>query len=95
MCGKSVLQVYHDEGATKKLNEVGFDERLHNANEATVDALGHTERSSHKENMIPMDTLGALVVESDKFGVFQIGTGFDDSLRKWIWENRSDVWGNL
>lgn len=74
---------------------VGFDERLHNANEATVDALGHTERSSHKENMIPMDTLGALVVESKEFGQFQIGTGFDDSLRKWIWENRSDVLGEL
>jgi SNF2 family DNA or RNA helicase len=24
MCGKTVLQVYHDEGATKKLNELGF-----------------------------------------------------------------------
>lgn len=74
---------------------IEFCERLHNGNEATKDALGHTERSSHQANMLPMDTLGALVVESDKFGVFQIGTGFDDSLRKWIWENRSDVLGKL
>lgn len=74
---------------------VGFDERLHNANEATVDALGHTERSSHKANMMPMDTLGALVVDSKKFGVFQIGTGMDDNLRKWIWDHRSDVLGEL
>ena len=62
---------------------VGFVERMHNANEATKDAFGRTERSSHKENMIPMGTLGALQVRDVKSGVeFEVGTGFDDAQRK-------------
>lgn len=42
---------------------VGFQERMHNANEAKTNALGHTERSMHKENMIGRGDLGALVVK--------------------------------
>ena len=40
---------------------VGTEELMHNANEATTDALGLTERSSHQENKIGMGKLGALV----------------------------------
>lgn len=72
---------------------VGFMERLHNGNEAIKNALGHTERSSHKDNMVPMDTLGALVVDCEEFGQFQIGTGFDDATRQLIWDNREDCLG--
>lgn len=68
---------------------IGFEEKMHNANEATVDELGHTKRSSHQANLVPMDTLGALVVKDVKTGVsFSIGTGFDDALRKEIWTRR-------
>lgn len=75
---------------------VGFDERLHNANKATTNALGHTERSSHKDNMVPMDTLGALIVKSEDFEeTFKIGTGFDDETRKQIWDNREAYLGKL
>lgn len=66
----------------------GFEERLHNANEATTNALGHTERSSHQENMIPMDTLGALIVVHPRWGEFSIGTGFSDSERAYIWHHK-------
>lgn len=73
---------------------IGFEERLHNANEATTNALGHTERSSHKDNMQPMDTLGALVVQSPDFEEpFKIGTGFTDEQRKEIWNNRDNYLG--
>lgn len=72
---------------------VGFMERLHNGNEAVKNILGHTERSSHKDNMVPMDTLGALVVESEEFGQFQIGTGFDNATRQTIWDNREKYMG--
>ncbi len=75
---------------------VGFEERLHNANEATKNALGHTERSSHKDNMVPMDTLGALIVKHQDFEeTFKIGTGFDDEIRKQIWDNREAYLGKL
>lgn len=66
---------------------IGFEERMHNANEATVDYLGHTKRSSHKENMHPMDTLGALICELSDGQTFKIGTGLDDAQRKEIWMN--------
>lgn len=68
---------------------VDFEERLHNANEAKVDALGRTERSSHKANKVPMGTLGALKVVDTQTGVdFDIGTGFTDAERSEIWVNR-------
>lgn len=69
---------------------IGFKERMHNANEATTNALGHTERSTHKENMVPRGDLGALLVEHYKNNEmeFEIGTGFNDALRKEIWENQ-------
>lgn len=74
---------------------IGFEERMHNANEATKDNLGHTKRSSHKANMIPMDTLGALVCELEDGQVFNVGTGFSDELRSEIWANRDLYLGRL
>lgn len=73
---------------------IGFEEKLHNTNEATVGELGQTKRSSHLENMVPMNTLGSLHVRDVVTGVdFNIGTGFNDELRRDIWDNR-DVWLN-
>ena len=74
---------------------VGFEEQMHNANEATTNALGRTERSSHKANLVPKGTLGALVVEHPKFGRFNIGTGFDDALKAKIWANRQQFLGKI
>jgi len=67
---------------------IDFEEKMHNTNEATVGELGQTKRSSHQENMIPCGTLGALVVHSEKWGSFKIGTGFNDQQRQEIWDNR-------
>lgn len=73
-----------------------FDERLHNANEATIDELGHTKRSSHKANMIPDNTLGAFHVRDIHSGVeFKVSTGMDDALRKQIWETRDSYLGKI
>ncbi len=67
---------------------------MHNDNVATKDKLGHTVRSSHKENKRPASTLGALVVRDLKTDIeFEIGTGFDDELRQKIWDNRVDWQG--
>jgi DNA ligase-1 len=61
-------------------------EELHNANEATTNALGRTERSSHKENKHGKGTMGALVVRDVVTGVeFKIGTGFDAADRTILW----------
>jgi len=66
---------------------IGVQELLSNQNVATKDAFGHTERSDHKDNKVPMNTLGALLVRDIKTGVeFAIGTGFDAKTRKELWE---------
>lgn len=73
---------------------VGFEERMHNGNEATKDELGRTKRSSHQENKTGRGDLGALVL---KFGdtTFNCGTGFDDALRAEIWNNREGYLGKM
>ena len=71
---------------------VGYEELMHNDNEATKDAFGKTERSTCQENLKPGGTLGALKV----IGVgglyddvlFKIGTGFDHELRNQLWLDR-------
>ena len=73
---------------------IGFEERMHNTNEATTNELGYTERSSAKDGMQPMNMLGSLVL---KYGgtVFKCGTGFNDEQRKEIWRNKSNYLGKL
>lgn len=67
-----------------------FQEQVENTNVKTKDNFGRSKRSSHKENMIPKDTLGALLVRDIKSKIeFKIGTGFDNDLRNEIWQNRS------
>ena len=74
---------------------IGFEERMHNGNEATVNALGHSERSSHKENKVGRGDLGALVCRTADGLEFNVGSGFDDELRRQIWANRENVRGKL
>lgn len=73
---------------------VGFNERMHNTNEQKRDELGYAERSSAKDGMIPMNTLGSLVL---KYGddTFNCGTGFSDALRDEIWSNQDKYLGKL
>lgn len=71
-------------------------ELLHNANEAKMGSNGYMERSSHKENMIPMGRMGMLEVRDIKTGVeFGVGTGFDDDARDWFWRYRNEVIGRV
>lgn len=75
---------------------IGYKERLHNANEATVDELGHTKRSSHKENKHGRGDLGAFTVRDVKSGEeFDVGTGFDDRQRAELWESRDACIGRV
>lgn len=68
---------------------IGMEELMHNANEAFKSETGHTKRQTLQENMVPMGTMGALIVRDVKTGVeFNIGTGFTAEQRKWFWEGR-------
>jgi DNA ligase-1 len=96
--GRSTLKqqwlVKYKEWADAEGTVVGFEERMHNANEDIKDNFGHAKRTSHQENMVPMGTLGALILDT-KWGELRVGTGFDDALRQEIWDsNREpDIYG--
>ena len=64
---------------------IGVYEELHNGNEATTNALGRTERSSHKDNKTGKGTLGGLVCRREDGSEFKCGTGFDAHQRAELW----------
>lgn len=75
---------------------VGFEERMHNGNEAKKDAFGRTERSSHQENMVPTGMLGSFLVKSQEFAnEFSIGTGLTEEQRVAFWKTRDELRGKL
>ena len=73
---------------------IDFEELMHNNNEQTKDELGYAKRSSHKDNLVPGDTLGALIVDT-RWGELKLGTGFDAALRQEIWNTREQCRGKL
>lgn len=65
---------------------IGYEEQMHNNNEATKDNLGHTKRSHEKAGMVPAGVLGALRVRDLKTGIeFNLGTGFSGDERAALW----------
>lgn len=73
---------------------IGFEEMLSNQNELETNELGYAKRSSKKEGMVPMDTLGKLRVQSPKFPAsFGVGSGFTSAMRKEIWDNKEKYLG--
>ena len=74
---------------------IGFEPKYHNTNEATTNELGRTARSTAKGGMVALDTLGSLILEAPSGSTFGCGTGFDDKLRKELWEQRESLIGKL
>jgi DNA ligase 1 len=71
---------------------IGFQELMHNANEAFIGELGQTKRQTLQENLVPMGTLGALLVRDLVSGIeFGIGTGFTNEERDRLWSIRKDI----
>ena len=68
---------------------MGFAEMMHNKNDAEEDFLGHTKRSSAIAGLVPAHTLGKLYVKDIKNSVeFEIGTGFNATMRSRIWKHQ-------
>jgi len=67
-----------------ELKITGFQEQMTNTNEAVMDELGHTKRSSAQAGMIPAGTLGKFVTAS---GPIPCGV-LTHSQRAEIWNNR-------
>jgi DNA ligase-1 len=73
---------------------INVEPRYRNDNEAQLDALGYTKRSSHKENKTPLDMLGRFIVKSPEFTEpFGVGTGFDHTLAREWWQKRDILLG--
>lgn len=71
---------------------LGVNELMSNQNSAEISALGYTQRSSHQENQVPMETMGSLTVRDLQTNVvFDIGTGFTQADRDEFWKRR-DSW---
>ncbi|MEJ7590129.1 MAG: hypothetical protein WKF77_01135 [Planctomycetaceae bacterium] len=81
---------------------VGFEELMHNDNEAVTNELGRTARSSCKDGKTPAGTLGKFIVvgvEEKHFGgvEFPIGTGvgLTAKMRQDVWDNQADYLGKI
>lgn len=83
---------------TAEATVTGFEEEMHNGNEATTSEVGSTVRSNHQANMTGKDTLGALVCRTTYAGKeieFSIGSGFSAEERKRMWADRANLPGSL
>ena len=78
---------------------LNFIEAQHNTNEKMKDNFGRSKRSSAQDGLVGKDTLGALTVKcingEFKGVTFNIGTGFNDEIRKQIWENKKKYLGKI
>lgn len=93
-CGRSTEK----EGILLKLKRfkdaearvVGFEEKLVNENIQEKDEFGLSKRSNKKDGLVPANTLGSLLVtDLTTSAEFGIGSGFDDAMRREIWDNQS------
>jgi DNA ligase-1 len=75
---------------------LGLEELQNNHNSATLDALGHTKRSTNKSGKVGAGVLGALLVEDVHTGAkFSIGSGFSAAERSELWGVRHTLIGQL
>lgn len=80
---------------TEEFEIVGFEPKYVNTNEAKTNELGLTERSTSKQGLVAMDTLGALTLKTPEGLLFSSGSGLTDEARKQLWEIRATLIGKL
>lgn len=73
---------------------VDFECEFANTNAATVNALGRSKRSSAKEGKVAKDTLGKLIVKTERWGLVSI-SGFSDDFADEVWQNKEKYRGEL
>lgn len=75
---------------------IGFDEEMFNGNEAEVNELGRTKRSTAAAGLVGKGTLGAFIVRDVTSGIeFSIGTGLTALQRADFWNRRDRLIGGL
>jgi DNA ligase-1 len=74
---------------------IDIEEKMHNENEAQLDAFGRTKRSSSMVGLVGADTAGTLIVENKDGQILGIGSGLNDAMRDEIWQNKEKYLGRL
>ena len=75
---------------------IGFEQFMHNSNEAQENELGKTKRSSAREGLVPLEKLGSFKVRDIHNGwEFNVGTKLTEANRVDFWENRDRLLGKL
>ena len=75
---------------------VRLEEAYENQNEAKTNELGHTERSTHQENMVPKGMVGALWLKLSDGSEVKVGAGkLNHEERKFYWENPDQILGKI
>lgn len=66
---------------------IGWEPLMRNTNESTINIFGRQERGHGIQGKIADNMLGAFIVESEEFGVFNIGGPFTTLQRCNFWQN--------
>ena len=74
---------------------IGWEPKYTNTNEAKTNELGRTARSTAKDGMVALDTMGSLILRTSKGDVFSCGSGMTDAIRVDLWERRETLMGQL
>lgn len=75
---------------------VRLEEANENQNEAKTNELGHTERSTHQENMVPKGMIGALWLKLPDGSEVKVGAGkLNHGERKYYWDNPDQIIGKI
>jgi DNA ligase-1 len=74
---------------------IGWEEEMHNGNNAETNELGRTKRSTSLSGLSGKNSLGAFICKTRDGVEFKIGSGFDQSDRQKFWENKSDLLGYI
>jgi len=74
---------------------IGFEEEMHNGNNAEINELGKTKRSTKSAGMVGKETLGAFICRTPAGIEFKIGSGFDQGDRRVFWSNKHNLLGSF
>jgi len=72
---------------------VGYEPMYQNTNDAVINEIGLTERSTKKEGLIEKDMLGALTLQTEDGTLFSCGSGFTLADRMSMWKDRDNLIG--
>lgn len=74
---------------------IGYEEEMENTNEATTNALGRTERSTHASGMVGKGRVGKLLCRFLSDGTeFSVGSGLTDAKKAELWADRENLTGS-